>query len=312
VKFDEKINVMLANGKISAEQAETLKRSLMGAGSSVAENLNQHRSISSGILFGVSMAAVIGLVLYASVGGHSGADLPQEIQNVAETFNQLGKVGEMNKSSSTIMGTILLGLPVLISLVWFALGYNNLVSKEEDILVAWSQVESNYQRRTDLVPNLIHVVQTFTEHEGKTLTDIAKLRSRVEQIDAEKNKVKEISSGSVAKLEDETYMENLAKAQSGLGEQLKGLMVSVEAYPVLRSSDQYMALQAELEGTENRINVARMAFNEKVGEFNSAIRKLPGNLMASAGNFQRKAYFKSDEGSNKGIKANLSAPKTAE
>lgn len=308
MRFDEKINVMLANGKLSSDQAEVLKRSLLGAGATAVDDSTHHRGLCPVMLWGVATLAAVGIVVYAMSGGGD-TNLTQEIQNVAESFNQSGKVGEMNKSLSTIIALALFGLPALI---WFAFGYNSLVSKEEDVIVAWSQVESNYQRRTDLIPNLINTVKSFTEHEGKTYAEITKLRSGAERLATEQNKAKEISGGSVTKLSDEAYMENLAKAQTGVSEGLKGLMLSVEAYPDLRSSDQYLALQAELEGTENRINVARLAFNEKVGEFNSAIRRLPGNLIASAGSFKRKAYFKADEGANKVVKFTPDAPKTAE
>lgn len=307
MRFDEKINVMLANGKLSAEQAEALKRSLQGA--NIAGDAACHRTVPACFLWGTVAIVVAGIAFYAATAGQDATAITQEIQNVAETLNQTGKVGEMNKSLSTIIAIALFGLPALI---WLSLSYNNLVSQEEDVLVAWSQVESNYQRRADLVPNLINTVKTFTEHEGKTYAEITKLRSKAEQINVEQGKINEMSKASATKLDDEGYMNNLAKAQVGFGEQIKGLMVSVEAYPDLRSSDQYITLQAELAGTENRINVARMAFNEKVGEFNSALRRLPNNIMAGLGNFKRKAYFKADEGASKVVKFTPDAPKAAE
>lgn len=304
MRFNEKIEMMLANGKLSPEQAEALKRSLQGA--TIADSC-QHRTLPACLLRGVLVVAVAGVIIYAASSGHDTSNISNEIQNVAETINQSGKAGEMNKSLSTIIALALFGLPAFI---WLSLGYNNLVSQEEDVLVAWSQVESNYQRRSDLIPNLINTVKTFTEHEGKTFNEIAKLRSQANEIQNEQSKLNELSKASATKIDDEQYMENLAESQNSMGNQLKNLMVSVEAYPSLYSSEQYIMLQGEFAGTENRINVARLAFNEKVGEFNSAMRRLPNNIMAGLGNFKRKAYFKADEGTNKVVKFDV--PKAAE
>lgn len=287
---------MQANGKLTQEQAATLKASLGLTGSVPTTSPRYHGEIPvKPLLVGAAL-----LFFFALFWSLSGGDTPEEqlIQNVSETLNQSGKVGEMNKSFSSLISGILIGLPVLGSLLWFTFGYNALVAKEEDVLSSWAQVESNYQRRADLVPNLVKTVKSFTEHEGETLTDITRLRSQMETVQKETLKLKEMSSSAAHHLEDETYMASLAKAQQELGGNIKGLMLLAESYPNLRSSDQYLELQAQLEGTENRINVARMAFNEKVGEYNASIRKLPGSLIAGAGDFQRKAYFKADEAAN--------------
>jgi LemA protein len=300
VRFEEKIEVMVANAKLTGEQADTLRRSLKNGSTSQAGSV-MHAPLPMKIIGLAVVGLAIALVVFAT-GHQASPEAVQEIQHVAEMINEPGKVGEMSKSTSSVISYVLLGLPVLISLIWFAMGYNGLVSKEEDILISWAQVESNYQRRADLIPNLANTVKTFTNHEANTLTDVARLRSQADTLKAEGEKVKALSQGAATHLNDEAYMDNLAKAQSGIGGQLKNLIATVEAYPALRSSDQFLQLEAELTGTENRINVARMDFNEKVGEFNASIRRLPGNLMASAGNFQRKAYFKADEGTDKAAK----------
>ena len=174
---------------------------------------------------------------------------------------------------------------------------------------SWAQVESNYQRRADLIPNLVKTVKAFAEHEGDTLGDIAKLRSQMDGVEEENTKIKTMAEGAALHLDDDAYMANLAQAQQKLTGRVKGLMVAVEAYPNLRSSDQFLELQAELEGTENRINVARMTFNEKVGEFNASIRRMPGSLVAGFGDFQRKAYFKADEGAAKVVPVDFDSNK---
>ncbi len=302
MKFDEKINALLAAGKLTNEQAEALRHSVAGAPVAAIDNCAGHRRLPMGLLLS-ALIAVSAIFYFMAFSGAPPA--PQEIQNIEQTINQAGKVGEMNKPTSTIFAIVVLALPIII---WLAISHNSLVSQEEDVLVAWSQVETNYQRRADLIPNLLNTVKSFADHEGQTLTDIAKLRSHAEELAATQGKAKESAQGAVTKLGDDAYMSGLAKEQSQVSDQLKGLMVSVEAYPQLRSSDQYMELQAELEGTENRINVARMAFNEKVGEFNASIRRLPNNIMAAAGGFQRKAYFKSDEGANRATKLDFNSP----
>lgn len=303
MKFETKIAAMQANGKLTQEQAATLKASLGLTDSAPTTSPRYHAEIPVKPLL-VGAALLFFLALFWSLSGGNALE-EQFIQNVSETLNQSGKVGEMNKSFSSLISGLLIGLPVLGSLLWFSFGYNSLVAKEEDVLSAWAQVESNYQRRLDLIPNLVKTVKSFTEHEGETLTDIARLRSQMETVQNESLKLKEMSSSAAPRLEDDAYMASMAEAQQELGENIKGLMLVAESYPNLRSSDQYLELQAQLEGTENRINVARMAFNEKVGEYNASIRKLPESLIASIGDFQRKAYFKADESSRTAPSVNL-------
>ncbi len=303
MKFETKIKDMQAGGKLTQEQAAILKASLGIANSAPTASPHYHGEIPVKPLL-VGAALLFFFVLFWSLSGGEPTE-EQFIQNVSETLNQSGKVGEMNKSFSSLISGILIGLPVLGSLLWFTFGYNALVAKEEDVLSSWAQVESNYQRRADLIPNLVKTVKAFTEHEGKTLTDVTRLRSQMETVQKETLKLKEMSSSAAHHLEDEAYMESLAKSQQELGGKIKGLMLLAESYPNLRSSDQYLELQAQLEGTENRINVARMTFNEKVGEYNASIRKLPESLIAKTGDFQRKAYFKADEGSRTAPSVNL-------
>lgn len=293
MKFENKIEELLGTGKINPEQAAALRRSLQGGGASV--EMNYHRGLPGG-MFGIAFAVIIAVII---VGGAMSPQSPQEVQNVAQTLNQPGGLGEMNKSMTTGLSILLLALPAII---WFTASYNGLVSKEENVLAAWAQVESNYQRRLDLIPNLVKTVKAYAEHEGSTLANIAKLREHVDAVQAESSKAAQLSQGSVGKLDDEAYLKSLANAQQKVGENLKNLMVEVEAYPNLRASDQFLELQGQIEGTENRINVARMAFNESVNDFNGAIRRMPGSLVSGLGNFHRKAYFKSDEGADKAVK----------
>ena len=323
MKFDRKIEDLLAKGKISVEEAHVLKRSLR-------ENVARAKEISfhSQFSYKYMAVAVLANVALGAVWMILNAE-PEAVrataaaaggaaQNVAEMMNQTGKVGEMNKSLSTLISIVLISLPVLGSLLWFALAHNSLVDSEEDVLAAWAQVESNYQRRADLVPNLVDTVRAYAEHEKDVQTGIAALRAQAAALKTEAERVRALSKDSATQLDNEKYMRQLAEDQQKLGGQIRGVMLAVEGYPSLRASDQFMELQAQLEGTENRINVARMAFNEKVGTFNAAIRRMPASLIAGMGNFQRTAYFKADEGSDKVVKTGFGeksaspAPEAAE
>lgn len=300
MKFENKIEELLVSGKITPEQAQALRRSLQN-GVSIESGQGFHRAMPI-----VPMAiGLIGIVLVLFFVGMSGSSQQTEtIQNVAQTYNQPGGVGEMNKSMTTSLSILLLALPAII---WFIASYNGLVNKEENVLSAWAQVESNYQRRSDLIPALVKTVNAYVEHEGSTMRDITKLRQQAAALQGEGTKANELSKGAVGKLNDENYMKSLSAAQQKVGDNLKSLMVQVEAYPNLRASDQFLELQGQVEGTENRINVARMAFNENVNIFNRTIRRVPGSLLAGLGNFHRKAYFQSDEGTNKAAKMDFSS-----
>ncbi len=293
MKFDNKIEELLGSGKITSEQAQALRNSL---GNTATMQAQCHPQAPIGIIVAGFCALILGLLVWNTM---SAPAQPQIIQNVAHSYNQPGGVGEMNKSMTTIVSILLLGLPAII---WFVASYNGLVNREERVLASWAQVESNYQRRTDLIPNLVKSVKAYAEHEGSTFANIAKLREQADLLQSTSEKTRELSQGSLGKLEDEVYMKSLSSAQQKVGEHLKTIMMTVEAYPNLRSSDQFLELQGQIEGTENRINVARMAFNESVGDFNAAIRRMPGSLLAGLGNFHRKAYFKSDEGADKAVK----------
>jgi len=207
----------------------------------------------------------------------------------------------MNRTLSTLTSTALLLLPLVLIVAAFAWFYNSIVNKEERVYQAWSQVESNLQRRTDLIPNLVETVSRYMRHERETLTGVIEKRAgalnpladAVDRLIADQQRAAEQSG---AELDDENAFSRLAQAQAVVGDSLKNLVAVAESYPSLRSGDQFLSLQAQLEGTENRINVARMEFNQSVGNYNSAIRRLPGTLIAGMADFKRKAYFETEDG----------------
>lgn len=199
----------------------------------------------------------------------------------------------MNRGLSNAISFVLFGLPVVVGLLYFVSVYNGIVHHEEGVYNAWADVESTYKRRADLVPNLVSLVESYMKHERETLTDVKDQRNDMGE--ALKTLVERQQAASEALAgtapENETALAALDQSQSLLMQSLRGVVATAEAYPDLRSADQFLALQAELEGTENRINIARIRFNDEVRGFNEATRRLPGSLVAGVGNFQRKAYF---------------------
>lgn len=310
MKFDSKIEDMVLNGRLTVDQAAVLKNSLNH--SIVQQTQTEFHSRFPLKTLIISMALVfIALIITVSSGGEVTPDT-QTIQNVSETLNQSGKVGEMNKSLTTVISIALICLPIIGSLIWFAASYNGLITKEENVLSSWAQVETNYQRRADLIPNLVKIVKAFADHEGATLENIISLRAKADDILKDTEIAKEATQGAATRLDDDSYIDNIDKSQIQVGLQLRTMMAMVESYPSLKSSEQFLALQAQIEGTENRISVARMLFNESVGEFNASIRRLPGSLAAGLGDFKRKAYFKSDVGTEKVVDVNFDEQKEPE
>jgi len=176
---------------------------------------------------------------------------------------------------------------VVILAIWGVSKYNAFVSLEEGVKSQWANVENVYQRRADLIPNLVNTVKGYATHEEKTLTEVIEARAKATQTTIDPTKLTE---------------ENIAafqKAQDGLSGALSRLMVSVEQYPNLKANENFLDLQSQLEGTENRIAVERRTFNEKAQAFNTAIRRFPANIVAGFGGFQPKGYFQAAEGSDK-------------
>lgn len=165
--------------------------------------------------------------------------------------------------------------------------YNGLVSKDEVVKELWAKVESQYQRRADLIPNLVSTVKGAADFEKSTLTAVIEARAKATQTTINP---------------DQLTPENIAKfqgAQDQLGGALSRLLVSVEQYPQLKANQNFLELQAQLEGTENRITVARNDFNSVVKDYNQEVRTFPTNLFAGIFGFAQKGYFQSAAGSDK-------------
>ena len=178
---------------------------------------------------------------------------------------------------------ITLGVIVLIALftaLVFGGVYNNLVTKEEGVTSAWSQVENVYQRRLDLVPNLVATVKGYAAHEKETLQNVVEARSKISKMTVTPELLN--SPDALAKFQE---------AQTQLTSALSRLMVVVEQYPDLKASQNFLTLQTQLEGTENRITVERQRFNEAAQDFNAFRRRFPNVVVAGFMGFKNKAYF---------------------
>ena len=183
------------------------------------------------------------------------------------------------------VGCIVAILAVLaVVAVWFVKMYNGLVAKDEAVSSAWSQVENVYQRRMDLIPNLVNTVKGAAGFEQSTLQEVVAARAAATQVKVDPSQLSE---------------ENIARfqqAQDALGSSLSRLLVSVERYPDLKATQNFRDLQAQLEGTENRISVERQKFNTAVQSFNTAVRRFPRNIVAGMFGFEKKGYFEANEG----------------
>ena len=163
-------------------------------------------------------------------------------------------------------------------------GYNALQTKEEGVFKAWGDIESSLQRRADLIPNLVETVKGYARHERETLEGVINARARATSVQI-----------TPKDLSDPAAMQQFQEAQGGLSSALARLMVVVEQYPDLKANQNFLDLQHQLEGTENRINVARQRYNEAVEGFNAAIRKFPENLTNKfLLHLDRKEYFKAE------------------
>lgn len=170
---------------------------------------------------------------------------------------------------------------------WYTGTYNNIVKTDEAVTSQWGNVENQYQRRSDLIPNLVATVKGYATHEENTLKEVVEARAKATQISIDPTKLNEQSLAQ--------YQE----AQGKLSSTLSRLLMNVEAYPDLKANQNFQDLQAQLEGTENRISTERTRFNEQARNYNIMIKKFPNNLVANMSGFTEKPYFKAEAGSAK-------------
>jgi len=194
---------------------------------------------------------------------------------------QLKKDFNMKKGLiiAIVAAVVLLG-----GFLWIKGTYNSMVTADEGVSAAWAQVENVYQRRADLIPNLVATVKGYAEHEAATLEDVTAARSRATQVVVDPS---DLEPEEIARFN---------KAQGELSSALGRLLMITENYPDLKANENFRDLQAQLEGTENRIATERMKFNEAARSYNTLIRRFPDNIIASMFDFEKKGYFEAQEG----------------
>lgn len=186
------------------------------------------------------------------------------------------------------MKSLKLGLvAVVIAVLFSSCGYNKMVSMDEQVTSQWAQVENVYQRRADLIPNLVNTVKGYAEHERETLEGVIEARSKATAVNIDPTKLTPES------------LQQFNQAQEGLSSALSRLMVVVEKYPDLKANQNFLDLQAQLEGTENRITVERQKFNETTMTYNAYIRKFPQVIYSGWFGFEKKTYFEAQQGAEK-------------
>lgn len=183
--------------------------------------------------------------------------------------------------------TIILIAVVAILAVFGISKYNGLVEGDETVTKAWANVEAQYQRRADLIPNLVATVKGYAEHEKSTLEAVVAARANATSVNL---KVEDLT---------EENMKKFQQAQAEVSSALSRLLAVAENYPDLKANEQFSELQAQLEGTENRINVARMEYNNVVKDYNVSVRSFPGNIFAMMFGFERRSEFKAEAGAEK-------------
>lgn len=194
----------------------------------------------------------------------------------------------MNKPKN--LTAIIIAAVALLLVLWGVSGYNGIVEMDENVNNQWANVEAQYQRRTDLIPNLVSTVKGYAAHEKSTLEAVMQARSQATQM--------KIDPANCTPEQLAAYQ----KAQGDVTTALGKLLAITENYPQLKANENFMELQSQLEGTENRITVARRDFNAAAKEYNTVIRKFPKNIIASMGGFEKHNYFEAKAGAEKAPK----------
>ena len=220
--------------------------------------------------------------LVAEELAHAGRQGEFKIQNSSSHTQTKTSYKQRKQIKNTTMKKIILVAIAAIFSMTSCSTYNGMVTKEEAVKSAWSNVETQYQRRADLIPNLVSTVKGYASHEESTLKEVVEARAKATSINLS---LEDLSPEKLAEYQ---------KAQSAVTSALGRLIAVSENYPDLKANQNFLELQAQLEGTENRITVARKQFNDATQDYNVTVRKFPANLVAMIFNFDQKAYFEAD------------------
>jgi LemA protein len=185
-----------------------------------------------------------------------------------------------------LVALIVVAVLVLGGFIWVKNVYNQIVVSDEYVQATWAQVENVYQRRADLIPNLVSTVKGYAAHESETLENVVAARAKATQVTVDPS---DLTPEALARFNE---------AQDGLSAALGRLLMIQESYPELKANQNFLELQAQLEGTENRIATERMKFNDAVKAFNTGIRRFPDNIVASMFGFEKKGYFEAKAGAD--------------
>lgn len=224
------------------------------------------------------------------------ADLAEEVSEVEALEAEEPEAVFKNKNIHNLIvytyekSTIIVIVVIVLIAIWGITSYNGMVKMDESVSTAWSNVENQYQRRSDLIPNLVNTVKGYASHEKETFQAVVDARSKATQM--------QISADDLTPEKMQAYQ----KAQGEVGSALSRLLAITEAYPDLKANENFKELQAQLEGTENRISVERKRFNDTARAYNTAIRTFPRNLLAGMFGFDKRPYFESEEGADKAPK----------
>lgn len=193
----------------------------------------------------------------------------------------------MSKASTTLIVVAL--VVVVVAMSAFSM-YNGLVTKDEGVSTAWADLQSQYQRRSDLIPNLVSTVKGYAKHESETLEGVVSARARATQVTVDADNL------------TPEKLQQIQAAQGELSAALGKLLAISENYPQLKANENFSELQAQLEGTENRINESRRLYNEAVQNYNVSVRRFPNNLLSGMFGFEKKAKFEAEAGADKAPK----------
>lgn len=291
MKFKERLEKMVASGAITPDQASGFEAGITSVTMPMSAGAKDPVSKLPFIAGATICVGTALYILFSHLTVEEGCI--QEIQNVAETMNTLGSTGEIGGGMSALMITTILGLPLIgVWALFLPFLYNRFVALTAEMDAAQAHVQSCYQKRADLLTNLMSIVREYMGQESDIHGEVSHTRSTEPK--------KEDLSEALETLKAATEEDNDLQESLGHGAAAK-LFAVAEGYPELQASDNVKQLQSQFEATEDQVNVARMYYNDAVRDYNQAIGKIPGNLVASWGGFKPRAYFEAETTADKTI-----------